>query len=108
MKRPNQFPSASPPPFTDPRPPLQTDENLKVGTIVHTAVLEVKGNQVKIGIRAPKSLPAYREKIYTRIKVKQKVGTERQWEQIHDGEAPPTPPPHYPHSGISEGTLSQR
>ncbi|WP_444898373.1 carbon storage regulator CsrA [Microbulbifer sp. VAAC004] len=46
----------------------RTGENLRIGTNVSVTVLEVKGNQVKIGIRAPKSLPANREGIYTRIK----------------------------------------
>ncbi|WP_444959095.1 carbon storage regulator CsrA [Microbulbifer sp. ZKSA002] len=46
----------------------RTGENLRIGANVSGTVLEVKGNQVKIGIRAPKSLPVHREEIYVRIK----------------------------------------
>ncbi|WP_444884303.1 carbon storage regulator CsrA [Microbulbifer sp. PSTR4-B] len=43
-------------------------ENLRIGANVSVTVLEVKGNQVKIGISAPRSLPIHREEIYVRIK----------------------------------------
>ncbi|WP_445359728.1 carbon storage regulator CsrA [Microbulbifer sp. EKSA005] len=55
----------------------RTGENLRIGTTVSITVLEVKGNQVKIGIRAPKSLPVHREEIYVRIEKKRKVGNGR-------------------------------
>ncbi|WP_020413043.1 carbon storage regulator CsrA [Microbulbifer variabilis] len=55
----------------------RTGENLRIGTNVSITVLEVKGNQVKIGIRAPKSLPVHREEIYVRIEKERKVGNER-------------------------------
>ncbi|WP_445355282.1 carbon storage regulator CsrA [Microbulbifer sp. EKSA008] len=42
-------------------------ENLRIGANVSVTVLDVKGNQVKIGIRAPKSLPVHREEIYIRL-----------------------------------------
>ncbi|WP_299581918.1 carbon storage regulator CsrA [uncultured Microbulbifer sp.] len=45
----------------------RTGENLRIGANVSITVLEVKGNQVKIGIRAPKSLPVHREEIYRRV-----------------------------------------
>ncbi|WP_444904060.1 carbon storage regulator CsrA [Microbulbifer sp. CnH-101-E] len=45
----------------------RTGENLRIGSNVSITVLEVKGNQVKIGIRAPKSLPVHREEIYRRV-----------------------------------------
>ncbi|WP_445364474.1 carbon storage regulator CsrA [Microbulbifer sp. ANSA003] len=52
----------------------RTGENLRIGTNVSVTVLEVRGNQVKIGIRAPKSLPVHREEIYVRINREHKVG----------------------------------
>ncbi|WP_444906685.1 carbon storage regulator CsrA [Microbulbifer sp. SSSA008] len=45
----------------------RTGENLRIGANVSVTVLEVKGNQVKIGIRAPKSLPVHREEIFIRV-----------------------------------------
>ncbi|WHI47327.1 carbon storage regulator CsrA [Microbulbifer sp. VAAF005] len=46
----------------------KTGENLRIGTDISITVLEVKGNQVKIGINAPKSLSVHRKEIYVRIK----------------------------------------
>jgi len=51
----------------------RTGENLRIGSNVSITVLEVKGNQVKIGIHAPKSLPVHREEIYIRIQKEQKL-----------------------------------
>lgn len=51
-------------------------ESLMVGDNVTVTVLGVKGNQVRIGVNAPKDVAVHREEIYTRI---------------HDGEAPPKP-----------------
>jgi len=54
----------------------RTGENLRIGTNVSVTVLEVKGNQVKIGINAPKSLPVHREEIYIRLQREQELGHE--------------------------------
>ena len=43
-------------------------ETLMVGDDVTITVLGVKGNQVRIGINAPKEVPVHREEIYLRIK----------------------------------------
>ena len=43
-------------------------ETLMVGDEVSITVLGVKGNQVRIGINAPKDVPVHREEIYQRIK----------------------------------------
>ncbi|WHI45748.1 carbon storage regulator CsrA [Microbulbifer sp. VAAF005] len=43
-------------------------QNLRIGANVSIAVLDVKGNQVRVGIKAPRSLPVHREEIYIRIK----------------------------------------
>ncbi|AWF80366.1 carbon storage regulator [Microbulbifer sp. A4B17] len=53
----------------------RTGENLRIGANVSITVLEVKGNQVKVGILAPKSLPVHREEVYRRIKRKGNMGS---------------------------------
>ena len=42
-------------------------ETLMVGDDVTVTVLGVKGNQVRIGINAPKDVEVHREEIYQRI-----------------------------------------
>lgn len=38
-----------------------------VGDEVEVSVLGVKGSQVRIGIKAPKSVPVHREEVYQRV-----------------------------------------
>lgn len=42
-------------------------ETLMVGDDVTVTILGVKGNQVRIGINAPKEVSVHREEIYQRI-----------------------------------------
>ena len=45
----------------------KANESIVVGHDVEITILEVKGDQVKIGINAPKSVPIYRKEIYVQI-----------------------------------------
>tara|TARA_Y100001968_G_C19074610_1_gene580067 strand:+ start:407 stop:613 length:207 start_codon:yes stop_codon:yes gene_type:complete len=51
-------------------------ETLMVGDDVTITVLGVKGNQVRIGVNAPKDVAVHREEIYQRIQ-KEKTGEDR-------------------------------
>ena len=46
-------------------------ETLMIGDEVTVTVLGVKGNQVRIGVNAPRDVTVHREEIYERIKQEQ-------------------------------------
>ena len=43
------------------------NEALIINNNIEITILEVKGDQVKIGISAPKEIPIYRKEVYTQI-----------------------------------------
>ncbi len=42
-------------------------EALVVGNNIEITILEVKGDQIKVGIKAPKEVPIYRKEVYEQI-----------------------------------------
>ena len=45
----------------------KTNESIIIGNEIEITILEIKGDQVKVGIKAPKSVPVYREEVYKMI-----------------------------------------
>ncbi len=43
------------------------NEALVINNNIEVTVLEIKGDQVKIGISAPKEIPVYRKEVYLQI-----------------------------------------
>jgi carbon storage regulator len=43
------------------------DESIVIGNDIEITIVEVGKNEVKIGIKAPKSIPIYRKELYTDI-----------------------------------------
>ena len=57
-------------------------ETLIMGDDVNITVLGVKGNQVRLGINAPKDVSVHREEIYLRIQ-QEKEGTDSEALEEH-------------------------
>lgn len=51
-------------------------ETVMIGDDVSITVLGVKGNQVRIGVNAPKDVAVHREEIYQRIKDEKNAGKD--------------------------------
>ena len=49
----------------------RVNEKLMIGDTSTVSILGVNGNQVRIGINAPKEVAVYREEIYERIKAEE-------------------------------------
>jgi len=59
-------------------------ETVMIGDDVTITVLGVKGNQVRVGINAPKHVAVHREEIYERIK------REQQTDEVSEEKPTPT------------------
>lgn len=51
-------------------------ETITIGDDVKVTVLGIKGNQIRLGIQAPRELPVHREEIYERIQREKKTDPE--------------------------------
>lgn len=48
------------------------NQSIMIGNDVEITLLEIKGDQIKIGIKAPKNVPIYRKEIYAQIQEENK------------------------------------
>lgn len=49
------------------------NEALVINNNIEITILEIKGEQVKIGIQAPKEVPVYRKEVYLQIQESNKA-----------------------------------
>lgn len=43
------------------------DESIIINDNIEITIIEIKGDQIKLGINAPKSVPVYRKEVYDQI-----------------------------------------
>lgn len=52
------------------------DEAIVINNDIEVTIIEIKGDQVKIGISAPKSVPVYRKEVYVQIQEANKASAD--------------------------------
>lgn len=52
------------------------NESIVINNDVEITILDIKGDQVKIGITAPKSVPVYRKEVYLQIQEANKAASQ--------------------------------
>ncbi|MFT5131836.1 MAG: carbon storage regulator [Gammaproteobacteria bacterium] len=62
-------------------------ESLMIGDEVNVTVLGIRGNQVRIGVNAPKEIAVHREEIYERIQAEKTGEPVAQKDYPEDEEA---------------------
>lgn len=54
----------------------KTDEKIKIGDEITITIIEVRGDQVKIGVEAPKDVKVFRQEVFNAIKKENKSAAE--------------------------------
>jgi len=68
----------------------KVDERIMIGDEIEISVIDIRGDQVKIGISAPRSIKVYRKEVYQAIQqenieaVKAKPSALPEWERFVD------------------------
>lgn len=64
----------------------KTNESIMLGNDIEISILEIKGDQVKVGIKAPKSVPIFRKEIFLQIEEENRnaVAQEQTKESIEE------------------------
>ena len=54
----------------------KVNQSIVIGNDIEVTILEIKGDQIKIGINAPKNVPIYRKEIYAQIQEENKSAVQ--------------------------------
>lgn len=52
------------------------NESIRIGDDIEVVVVDIKGDQVKLGIRAPKSVTVHRAEVFTEIQEENRQAAE--------------------------------
>lgn len=52
------------------------DEKIKIGQDITLTIIEIRGDQVKIGVEAPKSVKVFRQEVFNAIQSENKAASE--------------------------------
>ena len=51
----------------------KVDEQIKIGENITITIIEVRGDQVKVGVEAPKSVKVFRQEVFNEIQKENKA-----------------------------------
>jgi carbon storage regulator len=71
----------------------QKDESIMIGDDVEITIVDVRGDKVRLGITAPKSIPVHRREVYDAIQ-REKKAKETQVEAQKEGRVEVEKEPH--------------
>lgn len=76
-------------------------ESIVIGNEVTVTVLDVRGDQIRIGIDAPRTVPIHREEVYVQVQQENRgaVASASQAADLLKGVRPATPPRRPPGPG---------
>ncbi len=57
-------------------------EKIMIGDNIEVVILEMKGDQVKIGVEAPRTMKVYRGEVYDEIQIENREASNMDSEQI--------------------------
>ncbi len=60
------------------------DQSIMIGNDIEITVLEVRGEQVRIGIRAPRSVSVHRKEVFEQIRLENEKATETPADALPD------------------------
>jgi carbon storage regulator len=60
------------------------DQSIMVGTDIEITVLEVRGEQVRLGIRAPRNITVHRKEVFEQIRLENQNATATTKESLPD------------------------
>jgi len=67
-----------------------------IGDEVEITIVDVRGDKVRLGITAPKSIPVHRREVYDAIQREKKAATEHQNHVEEEGKEEPQKEPQEP------------
>lgn len=62
----------------------KVSQSIKIGDNIEVVVLEVRGEQVRLGIRAPRDVAVHREEVYSQIEDQNKASTGTELSDVPD------------------------
>ena len=54
----------------------KTNEKIMIGDDISVSIIEIRGDQVRIGVDAPKSVKVFRQEVFDAIKAENKAAAE--------------------------------